>query len=108
MSDQVIVVLCTAPDVETAARLARGVVEARLAACVNLIHGVRSIYAWEGVLHDEPEVQLLIKTLAVQFEPLRSWLETNHPYDVPEVLALPAAAGGERYLRWVAEQTRPG
>ena len=105
-SDEPIVVLCTAPaDAECAAELARGLVEARLAACVNLIPGVRSFYRWEGAIQDDPEVQLVIKTRRGRFAQLEAWLNEHHPYDVPEILALPIAQGATPYLDWLEKQT---
>jgi periplasmic divalent cation tolerance protein len=105
MQDGPILVLCTAPDADQAAKLARGLVEARLAACVNIVPGLRSFYVWKGEVHDEPEVQLFIKSRRPRFEALRDWLKTNHPYEVPEILALPIEAGSEDYLGWLDEQT---
>lgn len=106
MPDGPILVLCTAPSADVGATLGRGLVEAKLAACVNVVTGLRSIYAWEGAVQDEEEVQLLIKTRGPRFEALRDWLHAHHPYDVPEILALPIAAGAKSYLAWIEEQTR--
>jgi periplasmic divalent cation tolerance protein len=105
MEDGPILVLCTAPDAEVGARLARGVVDARLAACVNIVPGLRSFYVWKGEVHDEPEVQLLIKTRRRRFEELRDYLKSRHPYEVPEILALPIETGAKDYLGWLEEQT---
>ena len=107
MEDHPVLVLCTAPNPEVGARLARGLVEARLAACVNLVPEVRSFYTWKGALEDEKEVQLLIKTRRSRFEALESWIVENHPYEVPELLALDIATGHGRYLDWLREQTAP-
>lgn len=103
-AEQLIVVLCTAPDVSTAERLARGLVEARLAACVNAISGVKSFYRWEGNVEADDEIQLVIKTRAERFDDLVGWLSDNHPYDVPEVIALPAERVAEAYSKWVIEE----
>jgi periplasmic divalent cation tolerance protein len=100
-----IVVLCTAPSTEVAADLARGLVDARLAACVNVIVGVRSFYHWKGAVHDEGEVQLVMKTRRARYAALEAWIQQNHPYDVPEVIALPVESGSRSYLDWVTEQT---
>lgn len=97
------VCLCTAPSAEVAAELARGLVEATLAACVNIVPGVRSIYRWKGEVQDDGEVLLIIKTSAERFDAMRDWLVEAHPYDVPEVLALPVDAGADAYLAWVLE-----
>lgn len=105
MDDAPLLVLCTAPDEEVAATLARGLVEAGLAACVNVIPGVRSFYVWEGALEEAAEVQLLIKSRRARYAALESWLQENHPYDVPEVVALPIERGSDAYLAWLREQT---
>lgn len=105
MNEEPILVLCTAPNADVGAKLARGIVEASLAACVNVVPGLRSIYVWKGNVHDEPEVQLLIKTRRARYDALATWIEANHPYEVPEILALPIAAGSAAYLAWLAEQT---
>lgn len=94
-------VLVTAPDADTAARIARTLVEERLAACGNLVPGVRSIYRWEGAVHDEAEVLLVLKTTTGAVDRLRARVVELHPYSVPEVLALPVSAGHEPYLAWL-------
>ena len=97
-----LVVLVTAPTPERAAELARALVEERLAACGNVVPGVRSIYRWEGKVEDEAEALLVLKTTRARFEALRDRVLALHPYQVPEVLALRVEAGSERYLAWVA------
>ena len=82
------VVLVTAPDADTAARLARAMVEERLVACVNLIEGVRSIFRWQGSVQEEREVLLIVKTRAGRLGELESFLAREHPYEVPECVAL--------------------
>jgi len=99
------VVLCTCPDGTTARRLAAGLVEARLAACVNILPEIRSIYRWQGETCDEAEVLMIAKTTVGAYPDLERWLRAQHPYDVPEVLALPVAAGGGDYLEWVVRET---
>lgn len=101
------VVLVTAPDAESGARLARTLVEERLAACVNLLPGVRSIYLWEGRVEDDGEVLLVIKSTAARSDALASRVQSLHPYEVPEVIALPVVGGSSPYLTWV-EQTVAG
>ncbi len=103
----VMVVLVTAPDAETGARLARSLVEERLAACANLIPGVRSIYRWEGRVQDDAEVLLVLKTRAERVDALAARVSELHPYDVPEVVALPAVGGSRAYLDWVRGESRP-
>lgn len=98
------VVLVTAPDADTAARLARTLVEERLAACGNLVPGVRSIYRWEGKICDEAEVLLVLKTTVDHADALRDRVAALHPYACPEVLVLPVEGGHAAYLAWVREQ----
>ena len=95
------VVLVTAPDPVGAARIARALVEEGLAACANLIPGVRSIYRWDGALQDDAEVLLVLKTSAARSEALAARVKDLHPYEFPEVLALPVTGGSEAYLAWV-------
>lgn len=102
----VVIVLSTAPNMDDAERIARGLVEARHAACVNLIPGIRSFYRWQGAIEDEQELQLVIKTTRVCIEALKTWLAEHHPYDVPELLVL-TADGSDDYLRFVREATAP-
>lgn len=101
----VLVVLCTCPDAATARRLAAGLVERGLAACVNILPEIRSIYRWQGETRDEGETLLVAKTTDRAFHGLESWLRKHHPYDVPEVLALPVQAGASSYLDWVLSET---
>lgn len=99
------IVFCTAPDPETAEWLARGLVDQRLAACVNVIPGVRSFYRWEGDVRDDAEVLLKIKTTRARRDALVEWIRENHPYEVPEVLAVSAEGGLPAYMRFVEEET---
>lgn len=99
--------LSTAPDGETAARIARALVEERLAACVNLVPAVRSIYRWQGRVEDDAEVLLVIKTRAERVDALAERLRALHPYELPELVALPIAAGLAPYLDWVAGEATP-
>ncbi len=101
---EALVVLCTAPTVEVAAGLARALVEARLAACGNVVPGLRSVYRWQGKVEDEAEVLLVLKTTRERFPALRDELLRRHPYQVPEVLALPVEAGSAAYLEWLSAQ----
>ncbi len=103
MAEPVMVVLSTAPDQETAAKLAAVVIERRLAACVNIVPGVRSLYWWEGALQDDAEVLMICKTDADRLDELSAVLTDEHPYDCPEVVALPVAGGSAGYLSWVIE-----
>lgn len=98
-------VLMTAPDLDVAERLATTLVEARLAACANLVPGVTSIYRWEGAVERAQEVLLVLKTTTPRLAELMRRAAELHPYDVPEVLALPVEAGHAAYIRWVADET---
>ncbi|KFE67097.1 divalent-cation tolerance protein CutA [Hyalangium minutum] len=102
-----IVVLVTAPSADKAAELARALVEEQLAACGNVLPGLRSIYRWEGKVHDEPEALLILKTRAPLFEALRERVVALHPYQVPEVLRLDVAGGHLPYLEWIEASVRP-
>lgn len=101
------VVLVTAPSGEPAAALARRVVDERLAACVSVIGGVRSVYRWQGEVCDDREDLLVIKTAGDRLDDLVARIREIHPYQVPEVLALPVDAGSVPYLDWVRAETRP-
>lgn len=97
----VLVVLATFPSEESARQIGTALVSRQLAACVNLVPGVRSIYRWDGRVQEDAEVLAVIKTTSRRFTALRDALVESHPYDVPEVLAIPVAAGFEGYLAWV-------
>ena len=101
-----LVVLVTTPTPERAAEIARAVVEERLAACGNVVPGLRSVYRWEGKVQEDEEALLVLKTVRARFEALRDRVLALHPYDVPEVIALPVEAGSEAYLAWLAAETR--
>jgi periplasmic divalent cation tolerance protein len=104
MVQECCVVLVTSPQAE-ATRIARELVDQRVAACVNIVSSVRSVYLWQGRVCDEAESLLVIKTTAAQFEQLRQRVIEAHPYDVPEVIALPITAGHLPYLEWIEHST---
>jgi periplasmic divalent cation tolerance protein len=106
MENPAIIVLCTAPSEEVAERLARALLDARCAACVSITQRVRSIYRWKGAIEDAQEVQLLIKTHRERFADVERVVRANHPYEVPELLALPVVAGSADYLAWLAAELR--
>ena len=97
------IILCTCPDTDSGSSLANGLVEAGLAACVNILPSVRSIYRWQGTLQDESEVLLIIKSLAKRFDEIEAWLEEHHPYDVPEVVGISADSVSGAYMRWIED-----
>ena len=100
-----ILVLCTVPNASVGEAIARGIVEAELAACVNIIPGVRSIYRWQGKVEDDREEQLLIKTRRERFDALCRFIVEQHPYEVPEIIAMPMVMGHAPYLTWLESQT---
>jgi periplasmic divalent cation tolerance protein len=97
------VVLSSCPDTRVAEDIARTLLDAGLAACVNILPGVRSMYVWKGSLQCETEVLMLIKTAAANFDRLRDMLVAAHPYELPEVVALEIADGHHPYLQWLAD-----
>jgi len=101
------ILLVTAPDARSAARLSDALVGERLAACVTVVPGARSTYRWKGKIERSREAVLLVKTRAALVRRVERRVRELHPYDVPEILALPVASGEKRYLRWLGESTRP-
>ena len=91
---------------EEAAAIARNLVEARLAACANIVRNIRSIYAWQGKVEDDSEVFMILKTKKSLFDPLSTRIRELHSYDVPEIIALPIIMGSEDYLKWIRESTQ--
>lgn len=94
-------VLVTAPEGAPAETLARSLVAEGLAACVNRVPGVRSTYRWQGRVHDDAETLLVIKTTAAAYPALERRVRELHPYEVPELIALPIVRGSEAYLSWL-------
>jgi periplasmic divalent cation tolerance protein len=103
---EVLVVFCTCPDAGAAERLAAALVDQRLAACVNILPKILSIYRWEGDVQSDAEALMVVKTTREAYPGLERWLEKHHPYDVPEILALPVQAGSGNYLDWVLNETK--
>jgi len=97
----------TFADRESARRIATQLVEERLAACANLLPGVESIYRWQGALETAAEVAVVFKTTTERYPALESRLRTLHPYEVPEIVAVPLAHGSASYLGWIAASTEP-
>ena len=100
-----IVVYITAPGEEEAAGLARTLVEEKLAACVNMVSNVRSIYSWQGRIEDDKELLMIVKTQRHLFDRLAAKVREIHSYDVPEIIALPIVEGSPDYLRWLQDST---
>jgi len=101
-----IVVFITASDEEEASKIARALVEERLAGCVDIIKDIRSIYSWQGKIEDEKEVFMVVKTQKTLFDSLIKRVKELHSYTVPEIIALPIIQGSEDYLKWLKEATR--
>ena len=106
MQVNALICFCTCPDTDTAERLAEALVEERLAACVNILPGLRSVYRWQAEVERADEVLLLIKTLPDRYPALQDRLRALHPYELPELLAVESASGLPEYLLWVADETR--
>lgn len=106
MSTSVVAVYLTFPDHASAERLARLLVEERLAACVNVLRGARSVYRWEGAVVSDEEVIAVAKTTRCRLEALSERVHAEHPHEVPCVVAYPALGGLGAYLDWVDEETR--
>jgi len=101
----ILVVFCTCPDEQAARKLAAGLVQSGLAACVNVLPDIRSIYRWQGEVREDGEVLMVIKTTGERYPELEQWLADHHPYDLPEVIALPVDRGLPAYIEWVAQET---
>ncbi|MEU5692120.1 divalent-cation tolerance protein CutA [Actinosynnema sp. NPDC020468] len=106
MTDEHVVVISTTDSAERAAELAKAIVGARLAACVQISSPIRSVYRWDGAVQDDQEWQLWIKSARDRLEELTAFIKANHSYDTPEVVALPILGGNPDYLRWITEETR--
>jgi periplasmic divalent cation tolerance protein len=101
MSDPVLLCYCTCPDADSAQRIALALVGEKLAACVNRLPGISSTYRWQDAVTTDREELLLIKTTRARFEALRERLLALHPYELPELIAVPVERGHGAYLDWV-------
>ena len=104
---ETLLVLTNLPDRPSAERLAQSLVQARLAACVNILAPCRSVYSWKGNLENAEEHPMLIKTTRDRYAALEAAIRVEHPYELPEIIAVPLAAGFSAYLDWVVAETRP-
>jgi len=102
-----LIVFCTCPDEGSAGALSQALVERRLAACVTRLPGAVSVYRWQDAIERGNEVLLLIKTTSDRFTALRDAVVSLHPYELPELIAVEAVAGLDRYLNWIGESTSP-
>lgn len=102
--DGCIIVLVTVPDHNVARKISETILAARLAACVNILPGVQSMYWWEGKIADEQEVLLMMKTTEARYDSLSQTIKSVHPYEVPEILAVPILNGLPQYIEWVKRE----
>jgi periplasmic divalent cation tolerance protein len=105
MSTEHLLVLTTCPDSATATRIATVLLEEKLAACVNQVPGIQSLYRWEGRIEQDDEVLMLIKTTKSAYDQLEALIRERHPYELPEVIAVPLAQGSHAYLEWLTKST---
>jgi periplasmic divalent cation tolerance protein len=105
MTTEFIIVFITAPNEEEAVKISHALVGERLAACVNIVRSVRSIYRWQGRVEDEQEVLIIVKTRKSLFERLRECVKNLHSYSVPEIIGLPLTEGSKEYLDWLGQET---
>jgi len=98
-----LIVFTTTPDIEEAESLAEKIVDAKLAACVQILPPMRSVYFWEGAIQKETEHLLLIKTLEEKYEEIEKFIKENHSYDVPEIVAISPEKVSPAYLAWIKE-----
>ena len=101
-----IVVYITAPSEDAAAVIAHALVEQKLAACVNIVRDIRSIYSWQGKIEDDAEVLMIVKTQSKHFDALSEKVKELHSYDVPEIIALPILKGSDDYFKWIKASTK--
>ncbi|HEY6898855.1 MAG TPA: divalent-cation tolerance protein CutA [Rhodocyclaceae bacterium] len=102
---ETLLVLTTLPDAAAARGMATALVEGHLAACVNILAPCQSVYRWQGTVEEATEVPLLIKTTVARYHALEAWIRAHHPYELPEIVAVPVAQGLPAYLAWVASAT---
>lgn len=100
-----LLVITNCPDEESANAIALALVEAKLAACVNILPRVQSVYRWQGVVESAAEVPLLIKATAANYPEIEAAIRQRHPYELPEIIALPITQGLPAYLNWLAAET---
>lgn len=103
----VLVVLTNLPDRAAAEKLAEVLLETRVAACVNILAPCRSVYRWKGAIQHDEEVPVLAKTTVERYAALEAAIRAHHPYELPEIVAVPVERGLPEYLAWVAAETRP-
>jgi len=107
MSSETLVVLCTLPEQEIAVRIAGILVEEQLAACVNIIPGLTSVYRWKDAVQQDSEVLLLVKSTVAVYPQLEQRIQTLHPYELPEIIAVPIRTGQADYIQWINDSLIP-
>jgi len=106
MSTGYIIVLITSPSAQVGEQIAQAILKEKLAACVNIIPAIHSIYAWKGKMQNDEEALLVVKSRAELFEQLVPAVKAVHPYEVPEIIALPLILGSQDYLDWITTETQ--
>ena len=106
MDPDFLLILCTCPTREAASAIATALLEERLAACVNQLPGVKSLYRWEGRVEDDDELMLLIKTTASQYPAVEAMIRSLHPNEVPEIIGIPLTIGSDAYFDWIRNSVR--
>ena len=106
MDADFVLVLCTCPNQGTATVIATALLEERLAACVNELPGIESLYRWQGRVETDKEVLILIKTTAARFPAVEETITKLHPYELPEIIGVPLTMGSEAYLDWIRTSTK--
>ena len=106
MNEKFLVVFCTVPDEETALNISKKLVENNLAACCNIVSGVKSIYRWQEKIEEDSELLIIIKTKATMYKKMQASLINWHPYEVPEVIALQINEGNKDYLNWIEQNVK--
>ncbi len=105
--DDILLVFTNAPNADSARLIARSLLDARLAACVNILAPCQSLYHWQGVLEEATEVPVQIKTTAARYPAVEAAIRLAHPYELPEIVAVPVERGLPGYLAWVVAETAP-
>jgi periplasmic divalent cation tolerance protein len=101
-----LIIFCTVPDAESGNKISRALLGKKLAACVNAVPGIQSQYWWNENIESDKEYQLIIKTRRILYPKLEKVIRDHHPYDVPEIVAVPIVSGNPDYLRWIENETR--
>ncbi len=104
-NQQMLLVMTTITDIDTGKLLARQIVELQLAACCNIVPGITSVYRWKDELCEDQECLLVMKTTESRYKALEQFIQQQHPYELPELIALPVTASTQEYLSWVTQQT---